>query len=354
MLSAPTTAPVAAFQSLLVAGAGFAFGYLLVSTLIPRVSRVVRWALAFPALFAFALACMGVHIVTGGWLFSSPWAVRIVTFASAVACVVLRRRHRSADETEGRADAWAALAVVVIALFVTSTPLFRSLPLPADPDIQLHMGWSAQLLNGESTPSAPITGDVPNYYPWGWHGLVAFLSAFTPGGHPMFVLGPLQLLQVAACALGLFALGRVLTERWIGGVGAALFGAFGGGLGFFALRSMDVVMFAEDDLTYGGDLLFWRSYNASMHNLPPPYPRDIAFALFIAFLVLGAAAYKERTRWPLLGAGVVLGMLGLTGGEAFIVAGTASLALRSGPRRSEERAQPCTCWPPPPPSIRCG
>ena len=325
MLGPPSTAFVAGLEAVVVAAALLGLGYLIVDGLVGRraLDEVERWGLSLGGLCLFCLLLMVFHMVTSGWLFTQPLVV--VGTAVGIAAGTLWRRRRIRLERDSTHLVVAA-GLVIAALVVWGSPLFRMMPLTATADTQLHNGWIDQLLAGETTPGATLTGDIPNYYPWLFHSLGALTTRITPGQTPYHALAPLQFVQVAGGVLALFALGRALTRRAVTGVGAALLGALSGGFGFVMLNGLDVVVDPRSGegaaaLAYQGDLLFTRSYNVSFHNIAPPFPRDLAFALLATFVLL-LALRATRTDGGLdVAAGSVLGLVGLTGGETFLVGG---------------------------------
>jgi hypothetical protein len=306
------------------------FGYLLADALLGRsgVDRATRWGLAFPALAAYAFLLMLAHIATRGWVFSHAWFTRGITGVFAAALLarwILRRDRRPLDAIE----IWGLVGMTVLGLLVWGSPVFRMLPLDSHGDMPFHMGWASQLLVGESTPSAPLSGNIPNGYPWLYHSLVALIALFTPGGRAYDAMGPLQLLQVFGSIAALYALGRYLTLRWTGGLAASLLGAVAGGFGFFLVRHSDVILDprAPDATRYFGDLFYKRSYNMAFANISPPFPRDMAYALFAALLLLVVLGLAQRSIPYLAGAGFTLGLIALTGAEAtFVGFGVALLA----------------------------
>lgn len=329
MLGTPSSAVVAGAHAVVVAGLLIAFGYLIVDALTgERLHLVNKLALAFPALAGWALVLMGAHMISGGRVFSQPLAVRLSTLLAFVIVAGLklyRLVRRSESESQPKTYRWLVAAVLIAAWLVMVWPAFRLVPLPPTPDAQLHAGWTMQLLSGDSTPGATITGDVPNYYPWMFHALTAFVSDVVPGHHPWFAFGPIQMIQVTGVVAALFAAGRELAARATGGLGAAVFGAMSGGVGFVLLRTVDTanngrVSGHEGAMEYIGDLVVARPYNASFLNLPPPLPRDVALALSAALaFTLAAGCTRKSVSWFVV-AGLITGMIGLTGGESFVVA----------------------------------
>lgn len=335
MAPGPDSIALAALEAVVIAGGLIAFGYLLAATLLGSRQRdpLLAWGLAFTALLAYVLVLMLLHMITGGRVLGEPALVRGATATLATVLVLVRavRRRPSPDSRRlARSDVVALAALFVLGLLLWGSPLARMLPVGHVGDQNLHMGWAGQLLNGEAVPSAALTGDIPNFYPWLFHALVAFTAHFTTGGRAFHAQAALQVLQVTGAVLTLYALGRRVGRGWMTGAAAALFGALSGGLGFVLLRRPDFVVEVRPGggsgaLRYLGDLLYRRSYNLSFHNLVPVFPRDVAFVLTAAFLLLLVSGVITKRLVFFAGAGVVLGLIGLTGGETFIVgAGTAA------------------------------
>ncbi|MDP8957437.1 MAG: hypothetical protein M3N24_10860 [Actinomycetota bacterium] len=316
---------VVAAKAAIVAAGLMGFGYLIVDALVSRrrMDGISKWALAFPAVVAFSFVLMVVHIASRGRILSNPWLVRAVTTLVAAALLGRRLARRENRGTISKNDLVAAVAVVAAALVVWGTPVLRVVPLvPASADTRWHMGWASQLMNGEPTPSALVTGAVPNYYPWLFHSLVAFVAAFTPGGRAFHTLGPLQFVQVAAAALALFAIGRTVGRSWIAGAATALFGSMAAALPIALIERVDAVIHTPRT---GGPR---GTYNASYNNLAPPLPRDLGYTLLLAFTLLLIAGLLERHPALLLGAGISLGLAGLTSAEFFFAGlGVAALTI---------------------------
>jgi hypothetical protein len=341
MLDPPSGPAVAVLQSLLVAGFLLTFGRLQVGVLSRRIVHdgLDAWALAMPAVVLFVLMLQLVHMLSGGAMWSSPWVVRVLTVIAGLGTGLGARR--AGTPRAPRAHVVALLILVAVAIVVWCSPVARSVPLPYKGDTKIHLGWASQLLNGETTPTAALTGDFPNYYPWLFHAFVAFVALFTPGGRAVHALAPVQVLLVAGTVLGLFALGRRLAGP-LAGCAAGLFGALTGGFGFLIARKIDLILYARrategyDD--YGGDLLFERPHNASFLNLAPPFPRDLVLVLLIALLTFLTVAAREGNLAWFAGAGALLGAIGLTGGEGLVFGGIAGLLTAFSIRGSRLRA----------------
>ncbi|MGH2787656.1 MAG: hypothetical protein ACRDJV_07065 [Actinomycetota bacterium] len=332
MFGAPSGAAMAGFQSTVVALVVFAIGYLIVNAVLGKrpLDPVVRAGLVLPALLGASLVLMLVHIVSGGRLFAHPGVVRAITGLGTAALVFLTfARGRRFRDAFPAGPALALLGVVLVALFMWGRIVFEVLPAGKG-DTALHMGWASSLLNGERLPYNALTGEIPNYYPWLFHSLIAWLSALTPGGRPFHTLGPLQLLQVASAVTSLFALGNVLWRKWAAGLSTALLGALTGGFGFLAESPRLVYKVrggGSEVATAFGDLLARRSHNLSFHNLAPIYPREVSYALLPALLLLLVLSLRTGRRFYLIAAGVVLGIIGLIGGEAFIAGSAVAAAF---------------------------
>jgi len=329
MLGPPDSAAIAGVYSVVVAGGLLVLGYLLVDTFLHHHADITtRLGLSLAGICTLSLILMLGHMATRGEVFSNPWLVRGPV---AIAVVGLSIRKIGRRLSNGSWWLWLGIAVVV-ATVVWGTPIFRMLPLTSTPDTQLHNGWIRQLMNGETTPTGVITGDIPNYYPWLFHAFGALATYLMPGRNPFYALGPLQIAITAGAVLAWFALGRALVQDRIGGSVGSLLGALAGGVGFFALRGLDVVVNPRQDegrvaLAYAGDLVFTRSYNLAFHNLAPPYPRDLAFALTATYFMVLLVAIRQGGLWRFAVAGGCLGLVGLTGGEMFIASLLVTVAI---------------------------
>ncbi len=122
-------------------------------------------ALAFPCLVAYGFLLMVGHLLTGGFILSKPWLIRGITTAVVVALVVRKFLTRRSSPSWQPRDLIPAVAVVVLALVVWGYPVMRIVPLASGGDIRWHLGWASQIMNGETTPSSILIGNIPNYYP---------------------------------------------------------------------------------------------------------------------------------------------------------------------------------------------
>jgi hypothetical protein len=327
MLAAPSSPLISGVAAIIVAAFFLSIGFLVADALLGRrvLDNVIRLCLALPGFMILTLALMLLHIVSGGAVLSNPWITRAavaLTLALLVARKVLVQKKPPDGVARPGRKAYVALAAVVIAgVILWGFPATQLLPLDRGWDTDRDGGYASQLLNGESTPSATVTGEVPNDYPWMHAASTALLASFTPGGRALSAHVPLFFIQVLGAILALYGLGWELTKRLQGGVAAALFGALSGGFGYLISGGPAIVLVprangGRDALTYLGDMLFVRSYNMSFNNLAPAFPRDLGFSLLAAFLLLLVLGFSRHSRRSLIGAGVVLGMVGLTTGES--------------------------------------
>ena len=324
--------PIAAgLHALVVAAAILALGYLLADFLM-RGNAIDSVALALPSAVLFGLLLMVAHMSLGGTVFSHALPVGLPAGAVAsalVARILWRRRKRvkhepldGASGADSRRSVYAAATVALIGVVVWGIPAFRAIPLPTlfEVDMYRHAGYAAQLMNGHPVPAPPLTTSFPNDYPWMYHVFLAFLARLSPTGKAIGGLAPLHLITVVGSSLSLFSLGRQITGRWTTGVATSIYGAISGGFGFLLLDHLDVITFPRmDTLKYMGDLMIVRSYNGAFGNIVPPYPRDLAYALLPALLLLLIQGLETRSTRRFVGVGVILALLGLTGGEAFFV-----------------------------------
>ena len=306
------------------------FGFLLTGLVARplRLTAVARLALAVPALLAFVTVVMVIHMVTGGEILSRPSLVRGATAIVALAMVFGARRPAETEPKATRETLWA-IGLAAVAVAVWSLPVFTDLPVNFSGDVKRHSAWAAQLSAGHTTPTAVITGEIPNYYPWLFHALTSFLAVFTPGERVLHAFGPLQVLATAGSSLAFFGAGSVLFGTIRAAASTAVLGGFSGGFGFLLTQrpALELDPRAGGGLEFLGDFMFVRSYNLAFHNLAPPFPRDLGFLLLVGMLVLVALGVAEK-RWPpFVGAGCVVGLIGLVTGESLIVGAAAAAVL---------------------------
>jgi len=130
--------------------------------------------LGIAAFVALSAVAMVVHALGRGIVFANPVVVPVV----GVAIVVWGVRRRSWPFSAP----WILIAVgalILVAIFVTPV-LLEGTGVRAG-DSSLHMGWTEQLLRGESVPPGPAPEFGRNAYPWGFHAVMAMMVRLVPG-----------------------------------------------------------------------------------------------------------------------------------------------------------------------------
>jgi hypothetical protein len=321
MFDPPATALGAGVHAVVIGAAFLFFGYLVVSACLGRrLDRAALLALSLPGVMLVSLVAMLAHILTAGWLFATPTAARVLILLIAAVAVATKLLRHVRPAPLSRPELLVLVGATGLAAVAWFIPLLEMYPLHFGRDTRLHMGWVMQLIAGDRLPTAGLTGEIPNYYPWLFHSLTATVVSLTPGGRSFHAQGALQVMQVGGIVFAFFALGREITRRLSGGAAAVIFGSLSGGFGYFAARAPDVIVYTRaETLKYMGDFLPRRSYNMSFHNLVPVFPREVCFVLLVAVLVLLLLGRRRADFLLLAAGGTVLGLIGLTGGESFIV-----------------------------------
>lgn len=331
----PPSSPLqAGFEGVALACFLLLLGWLVAEAVTYRLDleTLTRAGLSLFGLGLLTLAVMVAQIATRGAVLENAWVARGIVIGAFVVLGAGRLLWRRRGPAAGW-RAWAAmLALSVLSLGVWGTTTFRAFPVNFGGDTYMHSAYTQELLNGESTPSAAITGKIPNSYPWLFHGTQALVADLTPGGHAVDALTPLELTMVAGTVMALFALGREVTRRAGGGAGLALLAGMGGGWGYFLARRPALIYAPRGHETvWWGDFLFVRSYNPAFYQLTPPFPRDLAFVFLVAGLALAVHGMRSSSTGSLLLAGVSVGLAGLTNAEAFFVGMLTLAALSAFP-----------------------
>ena len=211
MFEPPGDAFVAGVESFLLAAALLTLGYLLIDIAFKRydLDNITKWGLALSGFFAYSLILMLAHLVSRGLILSNAWLIRSLTL-SVAALVAIRkvRGWRSEGPQEQTKNMAPIVTVALLGVVLWCIPIFQLLPIDVTGDNNQHMGWAAQLMNGEPTPSVGLIGNVPNSYPWLYHAATVVIADFIPGGRPYHTQAAWQLLQVVGMVLALLALGR--------------------------------------------------------------------------------------------------------------------------------------------------
>ena len=262
----------------------------------------------------FAIACMLVHIVSGGAVFATPGVVP----ALAVGTLFLTRRHVVAP----RGVRWSFLigfVVVLCALYAAPGIVGGSSVRTGDPP--WHLGWSEQLLAGDPIPTGPAPEFGRNAYPWGLHAVVATLVRLAPSSTPVIAHESLQLLLLLGLPLAAACLARVFDPRagWAGAAAMSLIGGFG----WVTAGEPDFVA-SPSAARYGADLVV-ASPNSVYESLPPALPRELGLVLLVAAGLALLISQREGRGGSV--AGAAAGLVGLVSVPLFVGALLWSVAL---------------------------
>ena len=341
----PSSALVAGTEGVVIGLAALGLGFLFITALArligARIDLILRLGLALPAFIALSCLVMSIHIATRGAVMSSRLMTLCILTAiavvSGVACL-LRRPSQGGYRTPHIQLVSLAL-LLTAALVVWCLPIFTELPGRVAGDTTFQAMEASQLLVGNSTPpGGAISGAIPNDYPWLFSATVALVANATPGHRALHAYPAVQVMLVLGAVLSAFALGRELGVGLGGTISCTILTTMSGGFGWLAARRPELlydVRSGRRATRYWGDLLGQRSYNVSLHNLAPPLPRDLSYALLIAYALLLIVGMRRGSQRTLVAAGIVSGLMGLTGGEAFFVSlgvSVAAILVASGNR----------------------
>jgi hypothetical protein len=256
---------------------------------------------------SFACALMVANIITGGVVFGTPWPVP----AAGLIVVVIGSIRR----TYPRGVPWLGVVAFAALLCVIFTlPVIRGGSGVRTGDPPWHLGWSEQLLGGESVPTGPAPEYARNAYPWGWHAGLATLVRMVPGSNAVLAHDALHSILVFAIPLAAACLARLVVRRagWFSAGAVALIGGFGWiGAGGPAFSTVPL------EAQYGADLVV-ASPNSVYELFPPAFPRELGLVLLGFAGVLIATAVRNSSVRVALGAGAVIGLIGLENVPMFV------------------------------------
>lgn len=262
-------------------------GWMVGNFLLDRVDGDAGWperVLASVAGFAtFAVAMMLVHIASGGAVFSSAWPVP--SLGAVTVLLLLRRVARL------RGVRWAHVllfSVVLAAIYASPTALEGSSVRTGDPP--WHLGWTAQLLGGETVPSGPAPAYQRNAYPWGFHALLAAMVRLVPGSDALIAHESLQWVIIFSIPLGAAVLARRVRPEagWYAAAACGLIGGFG----WVTARGPTFVT-RPREAAFGADLVV-ASPNSVYELLSPPLPREFGLVLLAIAGSLMCASIRDR------------------------------------------------------------
>ncbi|MGH2701172.1 MAG: hypothetical protein ACRDJ2_05265 [Actinomycetota bacterium] len=252
---------------------------------------------------------MMVHAPFGGHVFSNGFVVPVVGAAVLVWGLVRKRWPRSVP--------WLMVvlfAIVVLAIF--ETPVLHEGTGVRAGDSSLHMGWTEQLLRGESVPPGPAPEFARNAYPWGFHTVMATMVRLVPETDTFAAQEALHLLLLFALPLGCACLAR----RLYGGSGwaGALCGAVVAGWGWISARGIDFVA-SPLNARHGADMVA-ASPNSVYELFPPAFPRELGLVVLSATALLIVLAIRTEDRRFGVLAGISAGLVGLISAPLFLTA----------------------------------
>ena len=288
----------------------WACGVLILALVEPRVDasaapsfgipeRALVSALAFVGL---SVALMVLNIVSGGAMFGVPGLVPLA--GASVVVAALRKRTRPRVSITRQHVPLMVLAFVLIAMYALPVFLTGSGIRTGDPP--WHLGWTEQLLAGESVPTGPAPEFGRNAYPWGFHAVLATMVRLVPGSDPSIAHETVHLGLVALIPLSAACLARLVNRR--AGLVAAWLAAAVGGFGWMSPAPGFIA--SPSDARFGADLVV-ASPNSMYELFPPALPREVALvALGVATLLLATALRSEDRKLQMI-AGAAMGTVGL-------------------------------------------
>lgn len=287
------------------------------------VGLVEQVLLAVVAGVGFCVLLMMVHAPLGGHVFSNAFVVPVVGAAVLVWGLLRKRWPRSVP--------WLMVvlfAIVLLAIF--ETPVLQEGTGVRAGDSSLHMGWTEQLLRGESVPPGPAPEFARNAYPWGFHTVMATMVRLVPGTDTFAAQEGLHILLLLALPLGCACLARRLYGS--SGWAAALCASVVAGWGWISARGIDFVA-SPLNARHGADMVA-ASPNSVYELFPPAFPRELGLVVLSATgLLIVLAIRTEDRRFGFL-AGISAGIVGLVSAPLFLTAAiwTVVGALLAGAR----------------------
>ena len=268
-----------------------------------------RCLFAVTGFVVFSSGLMVAHVITGGVVFGTPFAVPLI----AVIGMFLARGRIDMP----RGIAWpqtAAFVCVLLLIYLVPVLLGGSSVRTGDPP--WHLGWTEQLLSGEPVPTGPAPEYSRNAYPWGWHAVIATLVRLVPGTDPLVAHEALQIVLLLSIPLAAACVARRIDGRagWWGAATASLIGGFG-----WLVARAPAFVTSPTKAIFGADMVV-ASPNSVYELFPPPLPRELALVVLAAAAV--AIAWARTTEEARLAAvaGVLVGVVGLVSVPLFMSA----------------------------------
>ncbi|MGH2698403.1 MAG: hypothetical protein ACRDJL_04295 [Actinomycetota bacterium] len=266
-----------------------------------------RALLAIAAFVALSVVLMIAHAATRGAVFSNPVVVPLVGGGILVYGTLRGQRDLTRIKRGSISGLLPAgfLALLLVAIFVTPV-LYEGSGVRAG-DSTLHMGWTEQLLRGESVPPGPAPELARNAYPWGFHAAMATMIRLVPSTGTFIAQEAMHLLFLLGLPLGCACLARRLRRGsgWAGAVCGSLIA----GWGWISARRVDFIA-TPLEARYGADMVT-ASPNSVYGLFPPALPRELGLVVLAAagLLIVLAVRTGDRRGWLL--AGIATGLVGL-------------------------------------------
>jgi len=261
---------------------------------------------AIAAFVAFSVILMLLHALTRGWVFSNPVVVPALGFAILLTGAFRRAKVGLPHVPSLRA--WippVVLGLILFAIFVS--PVIAEGSGVRAGDSTLHMGWTEQILRGESVPPGPAPEFARNAYPWGFHAVMATMIRLVPSTGTFIAQEAMNLLFLLGLPLSCACLARGIYggAGWAGAVCGSLIGGFG----WVSARRVDFVA-TPLEARYGADMVT-ASPNSVYELFPPGLPRELGLLILATAGVLIVLAVRTEDRRFSLLAGTTVGVVGL-------------------------------------------
>jgi hypothetical protein len=267
-----------------------------------------RALLAIASFVALSVVLLLVNAASRGAVFGNPVVVPLV----GAGILVMGALKPSARFRGGARDhlVKSFLPAFVLGLFLIAiyvTPVLAEGSGVRAGDSTLHMGWTEQLLRGESVPPGPAPEFARNAYPWGLHAVMATLIRLVPSTGTLIAQEAMHLLFLLGLPLGCACLARRLKRGsgWAGAVCGTLIAGFG----WVGARRADFIA-TPLEARYGADMVT-ASPNAVYGLFPPALPRELGLLVLAAAGLLMVVAVQSGNRRVALLAGGAAGTVGL-------------------------------------------
>lgn len=277
-----------------------------------------RLLLAIVGFVGFSCVLMTAHIATSGWVLGSRIGPALASLAMVGAWLWFSRpwkRWALVLPPFRSLVAAALLGIAIFTLFVMPAMEIGSSVRTGDPP--WHLGWTQQILGGDTLPTGPAPDLARNAYPWGLHATMATLVQDIPGTDPLVALETLHLILAASIPLAAACLARQVRTSSMTGAWAAWAAALIGGWGWLQTQEPTYIS-SPREARFGADLVA-ASPNSAYELLPPALPRELGLALLVAGAMLLLVYMRSHEIRLVFAGGVVIGIAGLVSLPMFVV-----------------------------------